>query len=109
MLMELDLLFAVFVLLMVLPVSILQILGNQSAFLSYSDTFSKVLVSDAGLQRLAFQMSSADQPEGIMKLANGTGYSIFPYNLSAPYYAPNASESRLAVANGRLYRLSVTR
>jgi hypothetical protein len=107
MLIELDLLFAVFALLMVLPASILVILSNQAAFLSYSEAFSKVLVSDAGMQKLAFQMSGSDQPEDIISLVNGTGYSISQYNLSVPYSGANASTSRIAVANGMLYRLSV--
>jgi hypothetical protein len=106
MLVELDMLFAVFAMLLVLPAAILLILGNQGAFLSYSGEFSKSLASDAGMQRLAFQIGGSDQPENIMQLANGSGYSVSRYNLSAPYYG-NSSASRLVAANGILYRLSV--
>jgi hypothetical protein len=100
-------LFAVFALLLVLPASILLILNNQSIFLSCSETLSKFLVSDSSMQKLAFQISSSSQPESIIGLANGTGYSILRYNLSAPYAGINSSPSRLVAANGILYRLSV--
>jgi hypothetical protein len=107
MLIELDLLFAVSALLLILPASMLLISNNQSTFLSYSEAFGNVLVSDAGMQRLAFQIGSSGQPEGIMSLANASGYSISRYNLSASYESINASLSRLVVANGIMYRLSV--
>ena len=107
MLIELDLLSAVFALLLMLPASMFLVLSSQPAFLSYSESFSKALASDAGMQRLAFQIRSSGNPESVMSLANGTGYSLSRYDLSDPYAAINLQPSRLVVAGGMIYGLSV--
>ena len=111
MLIEFDMLFAVFALTLILPVSIFQIAASQKVTANLSKLFSDGLESNSNLQKLAFQLGGLGaQPQIPALLAgNGSNYLLIPYNQASPGKAQNGSYSRIVVAGGRMYYLSVDR
>ena len=110
MLIEFDTLFAVFALMLVLPVAASQIMGNQNIFMNSSRLFSEMLSSNSNVQELAFQLNEMKQAQLPYLAGNRSyGYSFLPYNPTPTAYAQNAAYSRLVVAGGSLYYLQVKR
>ncbi len=104
MLIEFDMLFAVFALMLVLPVTVFQIVSNQSAFVGSSTLFSNSLILNSGTQKLVSQLGEMVAQTGFDYGLGNSGYSLTPYNTKG---TQNSTCSRLAVAGGSVYCLSV--
>jgi hypothetical protein len=111
MLIEFDMLFAVFALTLVLPVSIFQIAASQKVTTNLSKLFSDRLVFNSNLQKLAFQLGSlgAQPPITALLAGNDSNYLLIPYNQTSSVEAWSGSYLRMVVAGGRMYYLSVDR
>jgi hypothetical protein len=110
MLIEFDLLIAMAAMMLLLPVPLFQIMGNQGMFLKSSIMFSNVLIANANTQRMVFMLGGAGvQSADLMRLtssSNGQQLSLMPY-VPGAYAEQNISVSRLVVLGGKVYYLTV--